>query len=84
MKVKAKTNIKYNAEWFLTGQTFEAAEADMASLGGVVEVVAEVTAQPAPAVEEKAAEAEKEPVAEEAQEKPKPASTRKRRTVTAE
>ena len=80
MKVKARTNVKYNGEWFMTGMTFDAAEADLASFGDTVEVVAEATAQPVPVVEEKAAEAEKEPVTEEVQEKPKAPARRKKTT----
>jgi len=77
MKVKAKTNIKYGADWMYTGTTFDVNEADMVFLGGMVEVVAEPATQPAPGKEEKPAEAEKEPEAKEAVEKPKatPAKT---------
>lgn len=93
MKVKAKTNIKYGTEWFTTGMTFNADEADVASFGDAVEVVAEDAAQPAPVEEKKTAEAEKEPEVTEPEakqepdqepeqepaEKPKATSTRRRK-----
>ena len=78
MKVKAKTNIKYGADWAYTGMTFDVNEADLASLGDMVEVVEEPATQPAPVKEEKPAEAEKEPEPEQTQEKPKTAARRKK------
>ena len=77
MKVKAKTNIKYGGDWFNTGMTFDAAEADLGSLSGLVEVVEEPATQPAPVKEEKPAVAEKAPEAK-AQEKPKAAPRKKK------
>ena len=79
MKVRAKTNIKYGLDWVTTGMTFDVNEADLASLGDMVEVVEKPATQPAPAKEEKPAEAEKEPDTKEAQEKPKTASSRRKK-----
>ena len=53
-------------------------EADLASLGDLVEVVEKPATQPAPVKEEKPAEAEKETEPEQTQEKPKPAARRKK------
>ena len=78
MKVKARTNIKYGAGWVNTGMTFDVNEADLASLGDLVEVVEKPATQPAPVKEEKPAEAEKETEPEQTQEKPKPAARRKK------
>ena len=79
MKVKAKTNIKYGYDWMYTGTTFDVNEADLAFLGNMVEVVEMPAAQPSPVKEEKPAEAEKEPDTKEAQEKPKTASSRRKK-----
>lgn len=76
MKVRAKTNIKYGLDWVTTGMTFDVNEADLASLGDMVEVVEKPATQPAPVKEEKPAEAEKEPEAKAVEEKPKATTTR--------
>ena len=80
MKVKARTNIKYGDGWVNTGMTFDVNEADLASLGDLVEVVENPAPQPAPVKEEKPAEAEKETEPEKVQEKPKAASSRRKKT----
>lgn len=51
MKVKALANIKYGGRWIFTGETFDANEAELKELAGLVE-------QAGPAPEAKA-EAEK-------------------------
>ena len=58
MKVKAKTNIKYGLGWYSAGEEFEMKEADLATLGGLVEAVGKPAARPAPKTEEKQPEAE--------------------------
>ena len=80
MKVKAKTNIKFDGDWKETGTLFDVDAADFAFLGELVEAVEEEpAAQPAPANEEKPAEAETAP--EETEAKPKTAAARRRTTA---
>ena len=43
MKVKAKLNIKHHGVWYAPGTEFEAEEADLASLAGLVEEVPDAT-----------------------------------------
>lgn len=76
MKVQAKTNVKYDGNWYCAGETFEADVAVIPELGDMVAVVGEPATQPAPVKEEKPVEAEKAP--EEPKEKPKAAPRRKK------
>ena len=80
MKVKAKTNVKYNADWFFTGMTFDVNEADLPSFGSLVEVVETPATQPEPVQEEKPAVAEKAPEIKEEQGKPKTPAARRKKT----
>lgn len=82
MKVKAKTNIKYGLGWYSAGEEFEMKEADLATLGGLVEAAGEPAARPAPKTEEKQPEAEA-PAQEagEPEEAAKPRNTRKKKAA---
>jgi hypothetical protein len=76
MKVQAKTNVKYDGDWYHAGEIFDVDQTAVPELGDMVAVVGEPATQPAPVKEEKPVEAEKAP--EEPKEKPKAAPRRKK------